>query len=249
MLPPTLGAAAGEGQRPALPLFNCSSCSQSSCSPSPKKHHPAPHPITDLSYLFDLATSFSDEGATLAGRYHKPQSDWGPACSCAVGHGAADVLQQEVAFRRNPWEQPAYYSQSPAVRHRTSMTQNILGIRRGSYVTALRTERRFSPSMPTGVWFPKVLQLTDLYQKHGDPNQSHGVLLQMGELLQESFWLSYLVLPEAIPGTEATASSSCLPRWQSHPATARLSCYKLLAGNTILQGHTEIASSRPCMYN
>lgn len=47
---------------------------------------------THLSYLLDLAASFANQGAALAGRHHESEGDRGPAGSCAVGHGAADVL-------------------------------------------------------------------------------------------------------------------------------------------------------------
>lgn len=48
---------------------------------------------THLSDLLDLAASFANEGPALAGGDHKPEGDRGPAGSCAVGHGAADVLR------------------------------------------------------------------------------------------------------------------------------------------------------------
>lgn len=50
--------------------------------------------VTNLSYFLNLATTFSNERATLTSRDHQPQGDWRFTGSCAIGHGAADVLQK-----------------------------------------------------------------------------------------------------------------------------------------------------------
>lgn len=50
---------------------------------------------TYLSDLFDLAATFTDKRTTLAGRHNNAQCDrrlWG---GCTIGHGTANILEND----------------------------------------------------------------------------------------------------------------------------------------------------------
>lgn len=49
--------------------------------------------------LFDLAATFANERATLAGRHNNAQCDRRLGGGCTVGHGAADILKKKQKRR------------------------------------------------------------------------------------------------------------------------------------------------------